>query len=989
MKRQPSRAPSPTPTTFSGISTYRSDSYRARKDAPALPIDYRSVSRVHWDELNRYLADYLAKAPPNARSTARQKLTRLTIQQFHELSTDVYDELVRRQKDDEVPFLPVKEEFHPKRNQARQKLATLPTSRFEDLSSDVYYELARRYPEFKEDPSGGAISSSSNHEDYPAPGYPTSTSPPRSQPTSRMSGRASADRYAESGYGGSISSRKPSVDRRRPSEDYPVPRRSEDNHRRQDDSFTTRMSEDGFTSSSSTRRKPSQDAARRSEDRDRTNDYARRPSVPASSSGASDSTGTINAAPSTTAMSGMIIPAKSTIEEEDIKIPYGQDKRESSSTTMDERSTEHFRDMSGNTDGDQDSASEYPSPRSPQSPPAGLGGLAARLRNVEDDDDGVNTGGKSGGEEYYGRTSMNSDRGGPGSRTVVGRGGASEDQEKLRRDYEFKIATMQNQLANLTKELEGVHTMSERRNNEGEEKLRSKTEELENVLWRLQDQTNIVMSLQKELEELKETRQREKDRESRRMQDESDELRILRARVEELERDKEDFQTHSDREAVEQLKSDIEGLVVEFGDLSRRNDELMTAKENDLNVIRDLDSQLKDYKRKYEQAKTELRSVKATSQLYSQGIKIERIDDQLPVAPEGGILDIHVTAFVSAIDSLLVAGRSSAPTRVLGPMKTVVNAVTNIIDDTRNFERRPARERADVDIEALRALRERAEATLSNLVAASKTHATSSGMAPVSLLDAAASHASMCVTEIVKTVLVRKATRAEQEQYSYTPVALGNHSPSPSSFAPIRAVDEIRTSSSGGHARKGSVMSSSSRGGGRFMDSPTSLPSGSIGKGMKRPTSDQSSSEQTSSPPPIFDRRAGGQEGASDDSGIGENPEDAWSELKPYLDAQTESIVFAIQSVLSGVRNPTPSTSVLYENITQIITIVSSIVAVCKDNIPPASAQQGQELLNELSEHANNLSEVQALAELTKESRQTMAKSSFAIANAMKGLMKL
>jgi hypothetical protein len=68
---------------------------------------------------------------------------------------------------------------------------------------------------------------------------------------------------------------------------------------------------------------------------------------------------------------------------------------------------------------------------------------------------------------------------------------------------------------------------------------------------------------------------------------------------------------------------------------------------------------------------------------------------------------------------------------------------------------------------------------------------------------------------------------------------------------------------------------------------------------------------------------------------------------------------------------------------------VSSIVAVCKDNIPPVSTQQGQELLSELSEHANNLSEVQALVELTKESRQTMAKSSFAIANAMKGLMKL
>lgn len=77
------------------------------------------------------------------------------------------------------------------------------------------------------------------------------------------------------------------------------------------------------------------------------------------------------------------------------------------------------------------------------------------------------------------------------------------------------------------------------------------------------------------------------------------------------------------------------------------------------------------------------------------------------------------------------------------------------------------------------------------------------------------------------------------------------------------------------------------------------------------------------------------------------------------------------------------------ENLTQIITIVSSIVAVCKDSLPPGSAQEGNEILRELSEHANKLSEVQSLPEVTKESRQIMAKSSFAVANAMKGLMKL
>ena len=92
--------------------------------------------------------------------------------------------------------------------------------------------------------------------------------------------------------------------------------------------------------------------------------------------------------------------------------------------------------------------------------------------------------------------------------------------------------------------------------------------------------------------------------------------------------------------------------------------------------------------------------------------------------------------------------------------------------------------------------------------------------------------------------------------------------------------------------------------------------------------------------------------------------------------------------MLSGVRSPTPSPT-LNENLTQIITIVSSIVAVCHDNLPASQARQGDGILRELSEHANKLSEMQALPEVTKESRQVVAKSSFAIANAMKGLQKL
>jgi hypothetical protein len=75
---------------------------------------------------------------------------------------------------------------------------------------------------------------------------------------------------------------------------------------------------------------------------------------------------------------------------------------------------------------------------------------------------------------------------------------------------------------------------------------------------------------------------------------------------------------------------------------------------------------------------------------------------------------------------------------------------------------------------------------------------------------------------------------------------------------------------------------------------------------------------------------------------------------------------------ISTVQRLTPSPS-LNENLTQIITIVSSIVAVC-NNLPPASGQQSNEILLELSGHANKPSEVQAMPEVTKESRQIMVK---------------
>lgn len=231
-------------------------------------------------------------------------------------------------------------------------------------------------------------------------------------------------------------------------------------------------------------------------------------------------------------------------------------------------------------------------------------------------------------------------------------------------------------------------------------------------------------------------------------------------------------------------------------------------------------------------------------------------------------------------------------------MKAVVNAVAAIVEDVKIFERRPTR---NVDPDTLRALRERAEATLSNLVTASKTHATSSGMAPVSLLDAAASHVSATVTETGRAVGIRKSTKAEQEDFassfstgssssaSAPTTATNGYSPA------LRSVDEGKQSpsSSSSHQKKASTAStrridafSAPQGALRFAgDSRGPLSGGSSnGSPMMRDDvrnrlASEPSSSDTNSPPPIFDQPPS-RGIVSDDSANAEGSEDAWAELK-------------------------------------------------------------------------------------------------------------
>jgi len=150
-QRQNVSPPSSVARSSDGTGLY------AQSDASSLQdIIHEEEVAAHHSALRKLLQPYLSQ-PGNSRpNRARDKLLRLSVVQFQELSTDVYDELQRREgvdassgpNDKPPPYLLPKDKFHPKRNQARQKLSSLAATRFRDLATDVFFELERRYPKF-------------------------------------------------------------------------------------------------------------------------------------------------------------------------------------------------------------------------------------------------------------------------------------------------------------------------------------------------------------------------------------------------------------------------------------------------------------------------------------------------------------------------------------------------------------------------------------------------------------------------------------------------------------------------------------------------------------------------------------------------------------------------------------------------------------------------------------------------------------------------
>lgn len=213
------------------------------------------------------------------------------------------------------------------------------------------------------------------------------------------------------------------------------------------------------------------------------------------------------------------------------------------------------------------------------------------------------------------------------------------------------------------------------------------------------------------------------------------------------------------QQVTEEVRLEAQESLREMRTLSERSGASYEREDQLSNTVNRLEGEVKDWRNRYARTKTQLRSLRASS----IGLTIQQ--DAAKYAKDAGftqengmVKDVHVTKFQISIDELLRTARTEDPARAIDFMKNVVVNVRRIVQDI--DEATPnVGEAAQLQTK----LKSRVSATTNNLITASKNFASANGLSPVSLLDAAASHLTTAIVELVRTVKIRPTPAGELE----------------------------------------------------------------------------------------------------------------------------------------------------------------------------------------------------------------------------------
>ena len=210
-----------------------------------------------------------------------------------------------------------------------------------------------------------------------------------------------------------------------------------------------------------------------------------------------------------------------------------------------------------------------------------------------------------------------------------------------------------------------------------------------------------------------------------------------------------------------EVKQEAATFLGQMKALSERSNESQEREENLVRQVHKLEKEVQDWKGRYARKRTQTHTLRSSAMIASlqQADAGQVARDGDFTAQDGVVKDVHVTRFQIAIDELLQSARGDEPNAVLTRVKAVVIAVRDITIDLGETQ-----SNQDEAMQQSQKLRARVSATANNLVTASKNFAMSKGLSPVSLLDAAASHLTSAVIELIRLVRIRPTPAQELEE---------------------------------------------------------------------------------------------------------------------------------------------------------------------------------------------------------------------------------
>lgn len=558
----------------------------------------------------------------------------------------------------------------------------------------------------------------------------------------------------------------------------------------------------------------------------------------------------------------------------------------------------------------------------------------------------------------------------------------SENDKRIMDDYEIQLRELRDKLDSMEDQLKKKDDeMNEILDGERSRSTAANAEktELSNMRLGLESQLAEAQNLNDALKEQIDRLREEHSNETRQLRDEIEEAQSSVSDMgpgqndPELVRENEELRAalEEQRQTTMQVRREAQEFLREMKMLSAQSGSSW-AKQGELEkTIETLELEVKDWRNRYARARTQLRSMRSPSMSMSVDQDAGRYIREKGFTDDSGLVkDVHVTKFQVAIDELLRRARVEEPDKVIDSMKSVVMSVRRI---TKDIDASPSNN--DQSQQQRKQLKSRVSSMANNLITAAKTFATSAGMSPISVLDAAASNLVGAIVDLLRVAKIRITPDGELEEEddgTMTPVgSVGVFSP--------------RT------AKSQSIQSAYQQD-----PYPQDLPRPPPFQGLGRRSSmDSSAYSPVNSPRESVEtyHKSNGNGFPPASNGYGMRRVDSRTEdLKVYLDDQTAILVQTIQSLVGLIRGAA--------DISRIEPLIRSIVETVGKVISETEASGNGDMIGRLADSQQRLMEAgergQDLAADGKDERdrewrmwtQTLPPIAFEIARETKELVQ-